>query len=567
LPAEVEVAGLPMPEPAAGGAPSPPGAPAIRRIVCFAQIEERKGIRNFVKALQHLAPSLDSKPEVVLLGGVHPNDGHLLEFALGTIHDAGYSVSQKANLDSEAAQDYLSRVAGETLCVIPSPADNHPYAVVEASLVIGLNLIVTSGGGVPEVLGSAPAQTCGPHAMDLAAKIADRLRQPQRADELARYDCAAANRRWLAVHDRALALAAKRSLPAPSIASPGPRPSIDVCVTYYQKPAYLGQLIDSLERQTEADFHVIAVNDGSPDEESNRVFEKYAERVKPRGWDFFRQENAFVDAARNSAARRGSAEFILFIDGDDLPARNAVARLREAIVRSGDDAVAPAAYLFASEDSPFDPTTGEVRLPAFATIVPLGIDLVGGIVNPSAFPGSMFIVRRSVFEQMGGFTEQRGAGSEDWEFYVRLVLAGHTVDILPELLHYYRQVEGSLSRSLLPESSTRRMLDAYEDILRPLGLHGAALALCGLHRASVKLERRVDELSVKAQPLAPHSFFSGASQYFENTKSNTKSKRIESLRSIYRKHVSMETRLRLHRVLLEPFFGPYDVTGDKSKSA
>lgn len=56
----------------------------------------------------------------------------------------------------------------------------------------------------------------------------------------------------------------------------------------------------------------IAVNDGSPDEESNRVFEEQAERAKARGWDFYRQENAFVDAARNSAARRGSGEFLLF---------------------------------------------------------------------------------------------------------------------------------------------------------------------------------------------------------------------------------------------------------------
>ena len=61
---------------------------------------------------------------------------------------------------------------------------------------------------------------------------------------------------------------------------------MDVCVTYYQKAPYLGQLIEALEYQSDEDFHVIAVNDGSPDEESNRVFEQYAARTQARGWDF-----------------------------------------------------------------------------------------------------------------------------------------------------------------------------------------------------------------------------------------------------------------------------------------
>ena len=68
-------------------------------------------------------------------------------------------------------------------------------------------------------------------------------------------------------------------------------------------------------------------------------------------------------------------------------------------------------YLFATEKPPFDLETGETTVPAYATYMPLGIDLVGGLVNPSAFGGSMFIIRRSVFEAIGGFRELRGAGA------------------------------------------------------------------------------------------------------------------------------------------------------------
>jgi glycosyltransferase involved in cell wall biosynthesis len=357
----------------------------------------------------------------------------------------------------------------------------------------------------------------------------------------------------------ALATARKQAAPIPLAA----RPTVDVCVTYYQKAAYLGQLVEALEQQTVHDFHVIAVNDGSPDEESNRVFEQYATRAAAHGWEFFRQENAFVDAARNAAARRGTGEYLLFIDSDDVPARNSVERLREAMVRSGDDALIPASFLFASEGPPADLATGAVLKPAFSVCIPLGIDLVGGIVNPSSFGGSMFIVKRSVFEAIHGFTEQRGAGNEDWELYVRLVLAGYKVDVVPEFLQFYRQVEGSLARTLPPRGARNRLLGAYEEVLRPLGLQGAALALEGLHRSAENAAASLASLSAQAHPpQSRYAFFSGITNKFE-----TDANGVGGLRKWYRKRVSLEMRLKLHRMLLAPFVGEYKVNRQPPPSA
>jgi glycosyltransferase involved in cell wall biosynthesis len=543
FPGAVEVLGLPMPEPEADT--RAPAAAQLSSIVYFARIEQRKGIRTFVEALRLLAGQLPARPAVVLLGSAM--DPALLDDALQTLRAAGYAVSHLASLDSEAALDYLRKNAAHALCVVPSPADNHPYSIVEASLIPGLNLIACNGGGVPEVLPGAAGQLCPPYPRELAARIAERLRAPLAAAELARYDCRAANERWLDFHRRALA--AKRT-PA---ARPAARATVDVCTTYFQKAPYLGQFVDALEHQTELDFHVIAVNDGSPDDESNRVFEQQAARVAPLGWEFFRQENAFVDAARNRAAARGHAEFILFVDADDVPAPNAVARLREAITLSGDDALICASYLFASAGRPCDPATGEVLVPAYATCTPLGLDLVGGLLDPSAFGGSMFIIRRSVFEAIGGFRELRGAGHEDWELYVRLALAGYKVDILPELLQFYRQVEGSLARTLPSEASRRRLLAPYEDQLTAAGLPGAALALAGLYQSGQQMQARIKNLTAKASaPQGGYAFFSGASRRFEREGA------VGRLQAWYRAALPLETRLKIHRVLLARFVGPYE---------
>lgn len=544
FPGEVEVLGLPMPRPENGSAYNP--STPLRTIVYFGRVEERKGVRIFVAALQNLAKNGSYKPSVVLLGAA--KDQNLLQSSMRSLKEAGFTTSHEGSLDSDGAIRFLRETSHETLCVIPSPADNHPYALVEASLIPGLNVIACRGGGAPEVLPAAEAHLCDPLPRDLAGKIAERIKAPLPPSQLARYDCDNANARWMEFHRKAIGWGRARSRrPAPAR-----KLTVDVCTTYYQKSAYLSQLVDALEQQTENDFHVIAVDDGSPDAESQRVFEEQAARTAIHGWDFYRQENAFVDAARNSAARRGTGELILFVDSDDVPARNAVARMREAMELSGDDALICASYLFAGGKRPFDLTTGEVSTPPYAINIPLGMDLVGGLLNPCAFGGSMFIIRRSVFEKVGGFRELRGAGHEEWELYVRLALAGFRIDVLPDLLHYYRQLEGGLARTLPSEASRRRLLDAYEDHLKTLGLQGGALALAGLYRSGEEAENRIRQLSVKtAHPSRRYAFYRNGKGF------EMEPGAVEWLRGLYRRLVSYDTRLKFHRVFLAPFVGPY----------
>lgn len=507
FPGEVEVLGLPMPKPES--CPECIASAPLRKIVYFARIEERKGIRLFVNALELMALARKARPDVILLGAAE--DQNLLESSMRDLKGFGFSVSHEGSLDSDAAIQFLREHARDTLCVIPSPVDNHPYTVVEASLIPGLNIIACRGGGVPEILDGAAKQLCDPLPSDLADKIAQTMRSPLPPSALGRYNCDAPNARWLDFHQRASAGRNSRASRAPAHR----KPTVDVCTTYYQKSAYLSQLMDALEQQTETGFHVIAVDDGSPDLESRRVFDQQAARGATRGWDFYRQENAFVDAARNSAARRGNADLILFIDSDDVPAPNAVQRMREALTLSGDDALICAGYYFSGDQRPCDPATGEALAPAYATCLPLGMDLVGGLLNPCVFGGSMFIIRRSAFERSGGFRELKGVGHEDWEFYVRLALAGFHIDVLPEFLQYYRQVDGSLARILPSAAAKRRLLDAYEGTLQGLGLQGAAVALAGLFQSGQKLDAKLKQLSVRmAHPPNRYAFFSRASNRF-----------------------------------------------------
>lgn len=89
---------------------------------------------------------------------------------------------------------------------------------------------------------------------------------------------------------------------------------ISFVVPVYCVEAYIGQCIESLQRQTYRDIEIILVDDGSRDR-SSEICEKYAE--KDKRIKVIRQENQGVSVARNVGMEAAQGEWICFIDGDD----------------------------------------------------------------------------------------------------------------------------------------------------------------------------------------------------------------------------------------------------------
>lgn len=91
-------------------------------------------------------------------------------------------------------------------------------------------------------------------------------------------------------------------------------PAISIIVPVYKAEQYLPQCIESILAQTFADFELILVDDGSPDN-SGAICDTYAQkdsRIK-----VIHKENAGVSAARNAALDIASGTYIMFCDSDD----------------------------------------------------------------------------------------------------------------------------------------------------------------------------------------------------------------------------------------------------------
>ena len=121
-------------------------------------------------------------------------------------------------------------------------------------------------------------------------------------------------------------------------------PRVSVIIALYNEEKYISQAIDSILAQTYGDFELIIVDDGSKDR-SGEIADLYSE--KDSRISVFHTENRGVSSARNIGIENARGEWIMFLDGDDLYAPDAI----EKLLRHSDgvDMVCGCARMFPSE--------------------------------------------------------------------------------------------------------------------------------------------------------------------------------------------------------------------------
>ncbi len=92
-------------------------------------------------------------------------------------------------------------------------------------------------------------------------------------------------------------------------------PKISLIIPLYNAVRHLRPCLDSVTRQSFADFEVILVNDGSTDGTAE-IVEEYCRRYPH--FRLINQKNGGVSAARNRGMAESNAPFLAFLDQDDL---------------------------------------------------------------------------------------------------------------------------------------------------------------------------------------------------------------------------------------------------------
>ena len=247
------------------------------------------------------------------------------------------------------------------------------------------------------------------------------------------------------------------------------QPQVSVVIPVWNGERYLKQAIESILAQDFPHFELIIVDDGSTDN-SARIAASFAHDCRV---SILKQENAGVVAARNSGLRVAQAEFVAFLDADDIAKPN---RLTKQIAYLQEN---PNVAVLGSHITYFNESKGEF----YTQIFPVGPSHLAHALkdgNPLAQPAVM--LRKSMALAAGGYREAFRFGAEDYDLWLRLS-ERHPLDNLPEVLTLYRIHTDSLTHQLRHEQA----------------LAGLAAA-CAHRRRVAGLADPIDEL---LEPLTP----------------------------------------------------------------
>ena len=97
-----------------------------------------------------------------------------------------------------------------------------------------------------------------------------------------------------------------------------------VIVTTYNRPDALAAVFAGYDAQSDGDFELLVADDGSTDETKDLVA-NHAARARFPLHHVWQEDRGFrPGAARNRAAARATADYLIFVDGDCVPARDFV---------------------------------------------------------------------------------------------------------------------------------------------------------------------------------------------------------------------------------------------------
>ena len=179
---------------------------------------------------------------------------------------------------------------------------------------------------------------------------------------------------------------------------------VSVIIPTYNRAAFLREAIDSVLAQTEKNFELIIVDDGSTDA-TPEVVAAYAKRLR-----YFYQPNAGAAAARNCGLQQAGGKFIAFLDSDDLWLPKKLARQLAWM-----DAHPEIMLCYTDEiwiRHGVRVNQKKIHAKAGGWIYPLCLPRC--IISPSSV-----LMRRELFEAVGGFDEQLPI-CEDYDLWLRV---------------------------------------------------------------------------------------------------------------------------------------------------
>ena len=252
-------------------------------------------------------------------------------------------------------------------------------------------------------------------------------------------------------------------------------PRISIVVPIYKAETVLAKCVNSVLTQTFADWELLLIDDGSPDD-SGALCDGYASRDSRVR--VFHKPNGGVSSARNLGMEEARGDYILFIDADDWVEPTACEVLLGALEGAGADTagcahwnIQPGGQRWAEPGALPAGVYGReaIRRGIADRLLGQRLGRPGEVLN--GFIWRFLFSRQLIAQHKLRF---EGAYLEDELFLMEYFCLAERLVMVDEALYYYLQNPASVTRNYLPDymDTFRRFLTAKQAVAERYGLAG-----------------------------------------------------------------------------------------------
>ena len=203
---------------------------------------------------------------------------------------------------------------------------------------------------------------------------------------------------------------------------------VSIIIPSYGEAKTLKEVLHSVLQSTYEEKEVIVVDNGISNETLNQLAELRDVKIIKPG------KNLGAAGGRNLGAKYSAGDYILFLDHDVVLEKDTIAKMINILETNTDIGVVGPQILFRSYTDKVWWSGGTVKIPSGRVV--MSNRKLSGIVDTDVVPAAI-MVRRELFERIGGFYEKYFATFEDSDFCFRVKRAGYRVVCMCDALAYH----------------------------------------------------------------------------------------------------------------------------------
>jgi O-antigen biosynthesis protein len=431
----------------------------------FSRLDTLKGIFVFIEAFDKLFksdPEIASRVRITFIGDpVDINRRFSLDIIKEMTGSWPVNVSFETDLSTLEAMDYLKKQNG---IVISSTLGETSSYIIQECLSYGIPTLASDLPNIHELIHedfhSSHLFTAG-DPDDLLRLIRQVLAEGIELPSL-KVSHKAARNQWIELLDRIARPVSKAPAEVQPVASSGDLPLVSIIIpTYNKRSAELKETINSLIIQSSKNIEIIIAHDGDKEISDQQTIAEITRSVEKAGiaCAVEYREKSYKPQVCNQAATVARGKYLCFFDDDDIAKPNMIEEFARVAELTGCGMVTDFAQNFM-----VDPEEGHTvpwckdKVTLKNVSLSLGNSLSVGFYQHFFGKANLFL-RKDVFDAIGGMTVS-GIKTPyiDWDLYVKVALAGYSIEVIPEELYYYRMHS---NESIYYSTHSKERFDSY----------------------------------------------------------------------------------------------------------